>query len=173
MEQAIELCYNFSIHNNGQAGEKMKYSVRLSDAVHMMIYIEVADGALCSSAAIAESIKTNPAYVRQLMMKLRKAGLLQSVHGHAMPRLARQPEKISLLDVYKAVEGDKPLLHLDANINPSCDIGVNIQYALKGYYEQIQEQIEREMAQIKLSDVMKDFLNVYQQMSKLQTLSEN
>ena len=90
-----------------------------------------------------------------------------------MPRLTRQPEKISLLDVYKAVEGDKPLLHLDANIKPSCDIGVNFQYALKGYYEQIQEHIEREMAQIKLSDVMKYFLNVYQQMSKLQTLSEN
>lgn len=114
----------------------------------MMIYIEVAGGALCSSTAIAESIKANPAYVRQLMMKLRKAGLLQSVHGHAMPRLTRQPEKISLLDVYKAVEGDKPLLHLDANINPSCDIGVNIQYALKGHYEQIQEHIEREMEQI-------------------------
>ena len=29
------------------------------------------------------------------------------------------------------------------------------------------------MAQIKLSDVMKDFLKVYQQMSKRQTLSEN
>lgn len=147
----------------------MKYSVRLSDAVHMMIYIEVAQGGICSSAAIAESIKTNPAYVRQLMMKLRRAGLLKSVHGHAMPSLTRRPEEISLLDVYKAVEGDKPLLHLDANINPACDIGVSIQYALKGYYQQIQEHIEGEMAQIKLSDVMKDFLSVYSREPKAQS----
>lgn len=150
----------------------MKYSVRLSDAVHMMIYIEVATGAVCSSAAIAESIRTNPAYVRQMMMKLRKAGLLQSVHGHAMPSLTRRPEEISLLDIYKAVEGDKPLLHLDANINPECDIGVTIQYALKGYYEQIQEHIEREMAQIKLSDVMEDFLKAYQQAPSIQVQTE-
>lgn len=139
----------------------MKYSVRLSDAVHLMVYIEVAKGSILSSAAIAKSIQTNPAYIRQLMMKLKRAGLLQSVHGHANPKLARPPEEISLLDVYNAVEGDKPLLHLDADINPECDIGINIQYALKGYYEQIQNNIRQEMDQIKLSDIMKDFQRVY------------
>lgn len=144
----------------------MKYSVRLSDAVHLMIYIEVAHGSVLSSTAIANSIRTNPGYIRQLMMKLKRAGLLQSVRGHASPSLTRRPEEISLLDVYKAVEGDKPLLHLDANINPECDIGINIQYALKGYYEQIQEQIEKEMARISLADVMKDFLKVYEQTEK-------
>lgn len=141
----------------------MKYSVRLSDAVHMMIYIEVVKDSALTSTAIARSIQTNPGYIRQLMMKLRKAGLLQSVRGHANPKLTRRPEEISLLDVYSAVEGNKPLLHLDADINPACDIGINIQYALKGYYEQIQQNIEHEMAQIKLSDVMKDFLKAYEQ----------
>lgn len=145
----------------------MKYSVRLSDAVHIMIYIEVADGAICSSAAIAESVKTNPAYIRQLMMKLRKAELLRTIRGHAMPSLARRPEEISLLDIYKAVEGDKPLLHLDADINPACDIGAHIQYALKRYYDQIQKQIEEEMSHITLSDVMREFLDVYEEAASL------
>lgn len=146
----------------------MKYSVRLSDAVHLMIYIEVVRDSELTSAAIAGSIRTNPAYIRQLMMKLKKAGLLQSVHGHADPKLTRKPEEISLLDVYKAVEGDKPLLHLDADINPDCDVGINIQFALKGYYEQIQKNIEKEMEQIRLSDVMKDFQKAYEQMQKEQ-----
>lgn len=70
------------------------------------------------------------------------------------------------------MEGDKPLLHLDANINPECDIGVAIQYALKGYYEQIQEHIEREMAQIKLADVMEDFSKAYQQMPNIRVQKE-
>lgn len=146
----------------------MKYSVRLSDAVHLMIYIEVVRDSELTSAAIAGSIRTNPAYIRQLMMKLKKAGLLQSVPGHADPKLTRKPEEISLLDVYKAVEGDKPLLHLDADINPDCDVGINIQFALKGYYEQIQKNIEKEMEQIRLSDVMKDFQKAYEQMQKEQ-----
>ena len=35
-----------------------------------------------------------------------------------------------MYDIYRAVEGDKPLLHLDTDTNPDCGIGINIQFAL-------------------------------------------
>ena len=35
-----------------------------------------------TSNKLAESVQTNPAYVRQLMSALRKGGLLVSVKGH-------------------------------------------------------------------------------------------
>lgn len=43
------------------------------------------------------------------MSALRKGGLLTSVKGHPRPALAREPEQITLLDVYRAVEGNKPI----------------------------------------------------------------
>ena len=45
----------------------MKYSTKLSDTIHILIFIALGDDEQLSSTKIAESIKTNPAYVRQLM----------------------------------------------------------------------------------------------------------
>ena len=86
----------------------MKYSMKVSHAVHIMVFIQTAQGLPVTSDKIAESIHTNPGCVRQIMSKLRKAGLLKSVTGHPLPELARDPSAISLLDIYKAVENEKP-----------------------------------------------------------------
>ena len=106
----------------------MKYSSKLSDAVHLLAFIDIqrqeadilpADIPLAlTSKAIAFSLHTNPSFVRQIMMKLKNAGLLISEQGTANPYLGKSAVDITLLDIYKAVEGDKPLLHLDKNINP-------------------------------------------------------
>ena len=88
-------------------------------------------------------MQTNPAYVRQLMSAMRKGGLLLSVKGHPKPALAREPTRISLLDIYRAVEGDKPLLHQDTHTNPACGVGVNIQLALQSFYMDIQQAAEK------------------------------
>ena len=110
-----------------------------------------------SSTAIAASIQTNPAFVRQIMMKLRKAKLISSVTGHAKPILAKLPERITLFDIYKAVEGDKPLLHLDTHTNPECGVGVNIQFALHDYYQEVQEAAEKRMKEINLQDIIDSY----------------
>ena len=60
----------------------MKYSTRLSDAVHILAFIALSPDCDLTSNKLAESIQTNPAYVRQLMSALRTGGLLVSVKGH-------------------------------------------------------------------------------------------
>lgn len=132
----------------------MKYSTKLSDAVHIMAIIVINRDLDLSSNAIAVSVQTNPAFVRQLMMKLRKAGLMSSVTGHAKPALARPTDQITLLDIYKAVEGDKPLLHLDTHTNPECGVGMNIQLALRDYYQEVQKAAEKRMEEITLQDII-------------------
>ena len=67
------------------------------------------------------------------------AGLLSSVQGHPTPSLTAAPSAITLLDIYKAVEGDKPLLHLDTHTNPECGVGIYIQLSLQDYFDRIQE----------------------------------
>lgn len=140
----------------------MKYSTKLSDAVHIMVFIELSNQITLTSTEIAASIQTNPAYVRQLMAKLKAAGLIQSRRGQAKPCLDRKPEEITLLDVYRAVEGTKPLLHLDTHTNPECHVGVYIQYALQDYYDEIQQEAEKRMNEIHLSDVIRTFREKYE-----------
>lgn len=132
----------------------MRYPTKLSDAVHVLAFLALHPGAALTSQRIAESVQTNPAYIRQLMSALRRAGLLASVKGHPRPALAREPGAISLLDVYRAIEGNKPILHQDTHTNPDCGVGVNIQLALRDYYDEIQEAAEARMSAISLQDII-------------------
>ena len=135
----------------------MKYSTKVSDAIHILSFIVLNPKGSLSSGSIAESIRTNPGCVRQLMSALRRAGLLSSVKGHPTPSLSRDPASITLFDVYRAVEGSKPLLHLDTHTNPECGVGIYIQFSLQDYFDRIQESAEHEMKQITLQDILEHY----------------
>ena len=145
----------------------MKYPTRLSDAVHILAFIALYPDSDLTSNKLAESVQTNPAYVRQLMSALRKGGLLVSVKGHPRPALAREPEKITLLDAYRAVEGNKPLLHQDIHTNPACGVGVNIQLVIRDCYDLVQQQSEKAMEAITLQEILDRYLE------KLSCLGKN
>ena len=147
----------------------MKYSTKLSDTVHVMVLIAINQEKSLSSASIAESIHTNPGFVRQLMLKLKKAELMTSVAGHARPSLSKPADQITLLDIYKAVEGDKPLLHLDTHTNPECGVGINIQLSLQGFYNEIQKTAEEKMNTITLQDI----IDIYYQRISIENNLQN
>ena len=147
----------------------MKYSTKLSDTVHVMVLIAINKEKSLSSASIAESVHTNPGFVRQLMLKLKKAGLMTSVAGHARPSLSKPADQITLLDIYKAVEGEKPLLHLDTHTNPDCGVGINIQLSLQEFYNEIQKNAEEKMNTITLQDI----INTYYQRTSMQNDLQN
>lgn len=132
----------------------MKYPTRLSDAVHILAFLALHPGVALTSEKLAESVQTNPAYVRQLMSALRRGGLLTSVKGHPRPGLAKSPGEITLLDAYRAVEGEKPILHQDTHTNPACGVGVNIQLVLADCYREVQWAAEEKMREITLEEIL-------------------
>lgn len=136
----------------------MKYSHKLSDSIHILAYVKIYQRSDLSSTAIAASIESNPSFVRRLMAKLTKAELLKSRPRSATPVLGREAEKISLLDIYQAVEESKNLLHVDHETNPKCIVGGNIQGTLSDIYNEIQSETEAKMASINLEQIIKDIL---------------
>ena len=135
----------------------MAYSTKLSDALHLLVFIATEQGADLSSTAIAKSLAANPSSVRQLMGRLRRAGVITSVTGHARPALARPAQSISMLDVYHAVEGTKPLLHLDTHTNPACGVGVNAQLVIGERFRDVQQAAENAMANISLAQIIEQY----------------
>lgn len=138
----------------------MKYSHRLSDAVHILTYIgasEIVEDDL-SSRAIAGSINSNPSLVRRLMSSLKNAGLITSEPGRAAVSLSKPTNEITLLDVYNAIE-EPDLFHVDEETNQQCPIGANIQSALHKAYNEVQQQAESEMSKITLADIVKDVVD--------------
>lgn len=137
----------------------MKYSYKLSDAVHLLSYLEICKNGDLSSRTIAASIESNPSIVRQLMSDLRQANLIATQKGKATPRLTRSPKDINLYDIYQAINMDHHLLHVDPKTNPKCIVGSHIQETLDSYYKRVEEQAYKEMKEITLEDVIQDILN--------------
>lgn len=92
------------------------------------------------------------------MSKLRQAGLITTTPGTAQPTLAKPLSQISLLSVFYAIEGDKPLLAVDPKTNPDCIVGGNIQTVLKQYYQDAQTAAEARLAKTSLQDVVDNIL---------------
>lgn len=132
----------------------MKFSHKLSDAVHLLVYIEIFPDDDLSSRAIARSIVTNPSMVRSLMMDLRKAGLLKTKQGSAEPELAKKPEEISLYDIFAAVGMDHHLLHVDEDTEQKCPVGGNIQGPLAKAYAEVEEAAFVKMREISLREIV-------------------
>jgi len=141
----------------------MRYSHKLSDAVHILAYVEIYHDDDLSSMAIAQSVESNPGLVRRLMAALRAAGLLATQRGTATPEITRDPAGISLLDIYRAVETDDHLLHIDDKTNPQCIVGGNIQDTLREAYATVQTAAETQMATITLASLIADIRQREQQ----------
>jgi Rrf2 family protein len=73
-------------------------------AVHILAVLAYSEG-IVDSRTIAASVNTNPVVVRRLLLALRQAGLVETCSGkYGGAKLAKPPRRISLLDIYNAVE---------------------------------------------------------------------
>ena len=87
--------------------------LRISEAaslgMHAMAMLAEIPDRVLSTRKIAEALKVSEAHLEKVLPKLRRAGLVEAVRGRfggfVLSGSARQA---SLLDVYKAVEGDLP-----------------------------------------------------------------
>ena len=76
-------------------------------AVRAMLLLARTDLELLPSDRIAEAMSIPARFMRAVMRDLHQAGLVEAVTGRAGGyRLARLSERISLLDVVEAIEGD-------------------------------------------------------------------
>ncbi len=88
----------------------MKQFLGLSEAgtlaLHAMVLLSGRKNQWRSAGKLAQALKAPPSHLAKVMQLLKTNGLVDSVMG---PRggytLARDSERISLLDIYEAVEG--------------------------------------------------------------------
>jgi len=135
----------------------MAASTRFAVAVHVMTLLAAGRGAPQTSETLAKSAATNPAVVRRLLGSLTKAGLTRSQLGKGGgAELARGPKKITLADIYRAVEAPGLLpLHRSAP-DPDCPVGRHIQPALRAVADQAETAFLASLEAVSLKQVAKD-----------------
>ena len=136
----------------------MQISSRFTMAIHMFACIDTFSDQKMTSDFMAASIGTNPVIVRKLLQQLKAAGLIEVSRGTGGVTITRPLDKITFLDVYKAVEcaPDEELFHFHENPNQKCPVGKNIHKVLDSRLIKVQKAMENELASMTLADVKTD-----------------
>ncbi|MDW5318197.1 Rrf2 family transcriptional regulator [Rhizobium sp. PL01] len=100
----------------------MRNDSRLSRMLHVLLHMARHEGPM-TSEAIAAMLRTNPAVVRRTMAGLRDEGYVRSHKGHGGGWvIACDLERVSLLDIHRAVGGPKLFAIGNEHSNPDCAV---------------------------------------------------
>lgn len=125
-------------------------------AVHVMTLLAGAPDEVLSSARMAGSANANPVHVRRVLGALRRQGLVSSRPGvHGGWQLERGANTVTLAEVWRAVQGDDPLLGLHGAA-PECTVGQRIQDALGDVDRRAARAVEDELARTTIGDLADD-----------------
>ena len=141
-------------------GEILSISSRFAVGIHILTLIEINKDGVSTSEFLAGSVNTNPAVIRKIMGMLKKAGLVNVRPGVAGAELAKNLAKITLLDVYKAVNvvQDKELFSIHENPNPDCPVGRNIQGTVGPLLTIAQTALEKALGNVTIEDIVNDII---------------
>lgn len=133
----------------------MSTSSKFAVAVHVLTLMAWADDEPLKSEQVADSVNTNAVVIRRIVCELAESKLVVSQSGSmGGSKLARQPEQITLLDIYQAVE-NRGVFSLHRHPpNRDCPVGVNIGTVLNEVLDEVDSAVERVLANITIKDVV-------------------
>ncbi|MEL6180936.1 MAG: Rrf2 family transcriptional regulator, partial [Myxococcota bacterium] len=128
---------------------------RFAVAVHILTVLAYFEGKPVPSAKVARSVNTSPAVIRQIMMRLREAGLVDAQLGKGGGSfLARPKDNITLLDVYHATESSEVFCTHRNGPSEGCIIGRHILTALTDVTDRATEALHKELATSTIADML-------------------
>ena len=111
------------------------------------------------SAKLAESVDTNPAFLRQQIGKLKKAGFVDTKLGTGGGTiLAQKARDISLLDIYRFTEGQTALQSHHIKEDSSCPVGQNIGGFFDELGHDLDELIAKRLRKTSIHDIAEDMI---------------
>ena len=135
----------------------MPTSTRFAVAIHALAAIAVTDGKPLRSEDLAFSASTNPTVIRALLSRLADAGLTMSQLGAGGgAKLAKPANRITLLDVYLAVEDPELFSMHRTPPNNTCTVGRNITAVMRRPLERARLALEKELKAVTIADIARE-----------------
>jgi DNA-binding IscR family transcriptional regulator len=124
-------------------------------AVHVLAVLGYKQGAHVTSTLLAKSVNTNPVVIRRLMLALQRAQLIETRKGIGLgSRLSRSPARITLDQVFRAVEEEDPFILPRKKPNRACPVGNCIQIAISEVFASARRALEEDLAKTTLAAVL-------------------
>jgi Rrf2 family protein len=105
----------------------MAANSRMASAVQILCVIAYKGEGGTNSEVIAKSLRTNPVVVRRLLKSMEHAGLVEIRPGKdGGVQFRRDPDEITLAQIYRAVEGETDVFALRQGGNPNCPVNIRM-----------------------------------------------
>jgi Rrf2 family protein len=135
----------------------MAKNVQFSIAVHVMAGLAYGCDQDVTSSHLASSVNTSPSFVRRVLAKLSKAGLVEAATGKAGACwLAKDAKRISLLDIYKAVGAPEAIAIHSYKEQKGCPVSCQIKTALEHALGKTQKAMETSLREISLAEIVSE-----------------
>ncbi|MGZ9721981.1 Rrf2 family transcriptional regulator [Rhizobium miluonense] len=139
-------------------------NTRFAVATHILTFLHTQDGRPATSELVASSVSTNPTLIRRLLSELAKAGLTTSQMGAGGGALLARPgNRITLLDVHRALDAEGTIFPLHQEPNPQCPVGRHINGVLRRRLSDVEKAMEAELARTTIADMAQDVANANRQ----------
>lgn len=123
-------------------------------ATHVLTALAYNAGEAVTSSRLAESVDTNPAFLRAVIGRLRDAGLLETRLGAGGGSiLVRPPAEVSLLEIYRATDGQAKLRTHDCS-DVDCAVARCVPKVLDRLESRLDDLLSQELASITLADLV-------------------
>jgi Rrf2 family protein len=124
-------------------------------AVHVLAVLGYKQGDHVTSALLASSVNTNPVVIRRLLLTLQRAKLVETRKGIGLgSRLSRSPARITLAEVFRAVEEEDPFVMPRNKPNRACPVGNCIQIAIAEVFASARKALEQDLEKTTLAHIL-------------------
>jgi DNA-binding IscR family transcriptional regulator len=130
-------------------------NIQFSVAVHVVTALAYYRD--LKSERLIQSVNAQPAVVRKVLSKLAKAGLLNAIRGkNGSTKLARDPSKITLLDIYHATQPPPVFAIHDYPVESACAISRSHKGAMNELLLESQKVFEANLARKNITKLVND-----------------
>ena len=136
-------------------------ATRFAVATHILLYLAAeGSGGASTSPRLAYSVNTNPVVVRRIAGQLARAGLIRVRRGPGGAELAREADRITLEDVWLAVQaaGGTVLLPIHRRPNMTCPVGRRVRPVLDEAFAGAEAALHQALAATTLASLARKLL---------------
>ena len=152
-------CSDSYVRRLFSTGSLMLSNPRFSMAVHLLSALAYNDGDVIASEDLAQTVGTNPSFLRGLIGDLREAGLVETHLGKGGgTTLARSASRITLRDIYRATESQPVLKTHACDKRSSCPVARGMAQLLTELNGRLEGVLETELKRMTVADLVARFV---------------
>lgn len=140
----------------------MSYSLAFSQALFMLIYVgnKVEQGLYdhTPTQKLSQDLNIPPSTAGMILRQLNRAGIIETREGaNGGIRLAVLPEKVTILDVFMAIEQHRPMFQSNVQLNVTGEKVTKVQQAVLQVFQTAESAMKHSLQAITIRDLMDSY----------------